>query len=277
MYHARSNLIYCWKLDNKHSVVSSELFAIYKALCFIEPNPTNNIIILSDSKTALLLIKNSHPKTYKNIVYYIQLKILQINNSGNIHLHWVKGHHGVAGNDIADKAANMAHNNNRTEAFPLTHSENLSIIKAAAFVQWKQYWEFNVQSTNTGTFLFNLRDGDIQKTKFIFNQLKRRDQVLLTRLRIGHAGVNSYLARFHIIAEQDCSNCGHSIGDFEHYFLYCPTFDEERYQLESSINQLGLDAINLKILFGGTDTPYNTEITKLLMPFIRQTDMHNSL
>ena len=113
----------------------------------------------------------------------------------------------------------------------------------------------------------------LQKNTFIFDTLKRREQVLLTRLRIGHAGVNSYLHRFHIIPNQECSNCGFPNGDLEHYFLHCPTFDEERHELESGILQLGFNSFNLKILFSGIPNPHNHDITKLLMVFIQQIEM----
>ena len=277
MYIPITRLVHCWKLNNLHSVVASELYAIYKALSHIDSNLNNDVIILTDSKTALLLIKSSTPKTYKNIVFQIQVQILHLSMQRNIHLHWVKGHQGVTGNEIADKAANKAHSNAQIENFPLTCSEILSIYKKASYDYWKQYWEDNVEFSNKGTFLFNLRDGNINKNLFIFNDLKRREQVLLTRLRIGHAGVNSYLSRFRIIPNQDCSNCGAPVGDFEHYFFDCTEFETERHVLESSILALGFTSVNLKILFSGSTNPHNLDITKLLMTYILNTNMHKTL
>ena len=44
-------------------------------------------------------------------------------------IHWVKGHNNIQGNDIADRSANLAHKNNRSEVFHLTETEQISLLK----------------------------------------------------------------------------------------------------------------------------------------------------
>ena len=101
--------------------------------------------------------------------------------------------------------------------------------------------------------------------------------MLLQRLRIGHAGVNSYLARFKIIQDETCPNCGLTAGTLEHYFLHCPTFNPERYTLEKGIHDLGFSHFTLKLLLIGNENTHNLNITKLLMTYIKDTQMHNTL
>ena len=270
--------IYCWKLNSQHSVLGAELFAIDKALSYILQNmATTNTIIFTDSKTSIHLIQNHHPKTYKSIVFTIQDKLLKLNQSSNVHLHWVKGHSGIAGNEMADKAANYGHNNKRSELFPLTHSENISTIKEKYMSYWSDYWEFNSSASDKGKFLYTLRSGNLKKSSIIFDALSRREQVLLQRLRIGHAGVPAYLKRFNIISDEICINCGREPGTLKHYFLDCATFDDERYVLQQGILQLGINTFNLDTLFIGNDKPQNLSIVKLLIQYIRQTNMHNTL
>ena len=182
------NKIFSWKLHNQHSVLGSELFAIDKALQYIQKYyPHTNSIILTDSKTSLHLIQNQYPKTYKAIVFSIQSKIILLNQACKVQLHWVKGHSGITGNEKADEAANAGHKNIRTELFPLTHSENISLIKENFASYWTEYWVESSNMTSKGLFLQNLRSGNLKKNSLIFNALNRREQVLLQRLRISHA------------------------------------------------------------------------------------------
>ena len=91
------------------------------------------------------------------------------------------------------------------------------------------------------------------------------------------AGVPAYLARFNIIPDNLCLNCGRAPGTLEHYFFNCQVFDEERYILEKGISDLGFNDFNLNILLIGNDNPKNLDIVKLLMTYIKQTGMHNTL
>ena len=124
--------------------------------------------------------------------------------------------------------------------------------------------------TGKGLFLYNLRSGNLKKNSLISNALNRREQVLLQRLRIGHAGVPAYLARFQIIPDELCTNCGRVPCTLEHYFLECPEFDEERYLLQKGITDLGINDFNLNTLFIGEDNPKNLSIVKLLIEYIKQ-------
>ena len=211
------------------------------------------------------------------MVYNIQKKLQILNQSRSVHLHWVKGHSGIIGNEIADKTANQGHYINNSSLFPLTHSERISILKTKFENYWEDHWHNAVNMQNKGTFLLNIRDGNIKKNSIIFNSLTRREQVLLQRLRIGHAGVNSYLARFKIVQDEACPNCGLTTGTLEHYFLHCPTFHLERYTLEKGILDLGFNQLDLKLLLIGIENTHNLNIVKLLMTYIKDTQMHNTL
>ena len=89
-YSSQDKTTTCWKLRGEHSVLSAELFAIYKSLQSVKPS--SNHIIFSDSLSALELISKPRPETYVQIVYHIQELLLNLNQSQVVLLHWVKAY-----------------------------------------------------------------------------------------------------------------------------------------------------------------------------------------
>ncbi|KAF2359653.1 Reverse transcriptase domain [Trinorchestia longiramus] len=63
-----------WKLNAYHTVLRAELFGIHQALTFANKHPAlhnKDIVILSDSQSALHLLKNIWNPNYRHIVYDI--------------------------------------------------------------------------------------------------------------------------------------------------------------------------------------------------------------
>ena len=268
---------YSWKLHPSHSVLSSELFAIFKALEFASFDQTKNYIILSDSRTALLLIKDQNPETHQAIVFKIQCLLQAMNNITSVHLHWVKGHSGILGNERADRAANYGHSLNNIFFFPLPPTTFISTLKSEFISYWEQYWKNSVNETNKGKFLMNIRKGSIKPNNIIYNSLNRREQVLLTRLRIGHAGVQAYLNRFNITQDTICPNCEQSPETIEHFFYFCEAFDIERRSLELKLDNIEFPIHSLSNLLAGNPSLDNLSISKAVLTFINDTGKNMSL
>ena len=179
----------CWKLRPAHSIISAELYGILQALIFLQNNYSPFVIIFTDSLSGLQLLLTPQPKTYVNIVNQIKIKLLELNDSGTVILHWVKGHCGVRGNEIADRAADKGHKNNRSELYPLTKEEITSELKMKFKDYWNEYWSSNMELSGKGLFLKSIRDsvGDLQPVGALRS---RRSEILIHRLRIGHVNLN---------------------------------------------------------------------------------------
>ena len=274
-YSLQDKTTTCWKLRGEHSVLSSELFAIYKSLQSVKSS--FNHVIFTDSLSALELISKQRPETYIQIVYHIQQLLLNLNQNQIVLLHWVKAHNGIFGNEIADRAANLGHGNNRTEIYPLSQNEHLSIIKGKVTEYWNQYWIRETGITGKGLFLRSIRT-KIKYNNTLFLLRNRRDQVVINRLRMGHVGVNSYLNRFGMAEEEFCQNLPCMVQGFadtiEHFLFHCPLYTSFRNELKANLLRIGVSEFNMKTILIGNEN-YNSQevfICKYLIEYLRSTN-----
>ena len=278
-YSSQDKTTTCWKLRGEHSVLSSELFAIYKSLQSVKP-PFNHIIF-SDSLSALELIAKQRPETYIQIVYDIQELLLDLNQNNVVLLHWVKAHNGIIGNEIADRAANLGHQNNRTEMFPLSQNEYQSIIKGKITEYWNENWIRETSISGKGLFLRTIRT-KIKYNNTLFSLKNRRDQVVINRLRMGHVGVNSYLNRFNMAEEEYCQNLPCFVQGFpdtiEHFLCHCSLYTNFRNELRANLLRIGVKEFNLKTILLGNEIYSSQEVAicGLLSKYLRSTNRTRS-
>ena len=277
MYNPQQKLGICWKIRTEHSVVSAEIFAIYKALLYIESvMPQENVLIFTNSMAALNLI-SSVPEKYITIVNKIQKLLILLNKTREVYLHWVKSHTGISGNEIADKVAKLGHKNNRTEVFELNKDEWLSILKSKFKSYWNGYWHKMVQSTNKGKALLEIRSKIQDKIPLAFK--KRRMEVVLSRLRIGHVGLASYLYRFNILNTEMCNMCNVP-ETVLHFIMHCRKYANIRNEMYEKLTKVGVKEITLKCILGGDNTQnYRTNkiILRITSEYITATNRMSEL
>ena len=96
------------------SIFTAELVAIMMALTFFNDMPVlpTKIVILSDSKSALMALVNQSSKERADIIYEILYLIHQLIVRGcYISIMWVPGHSNLYGNEMADHCAKEAARN----------------------------------------------------------------------------------------------------------------------------------------------------------------------
>lgn len=257
VYIENLEITFTYKLNPSHTIIGAELFAILKALQFIDINtPLENTVVLTDCKSALHIIGGKRNTAYKAISYPIKSLLRK---RENIQLQWVKAHIGIKGNEVADRAAQLAHKNILSTRTPLS-TEEMNIQLNKSFMKyWDCTWRENTENTQTGRHMSRYLD---QITGSPWLKIKERKiETALTRLRIGHAGVNQHLHRFKMRDSPMCDSCGIP-ETINHFIMECPEYLAERDIMRNLFESLDVVfSIKNVLMFG----EYSGNTLRLLM------------
>ena len=114
----------------------------YKAINWVklhgpQDRVPKSVVILTDSKVSLYLIRQRKPKAYFSSISIIQDHIMKIKNQGwNIAFQWVPSHCGLLGNEVADQTANEAHNLEVIDDYYIEMEELKVLLRETAHQQW---------------------------------------------------------------------------------------------------------------------------------------------
>lgn len=231
IYVPEKNLVMTYRMNPAHTILGAELFAILKAVEHAEEqgsDSSSNFVILSDSQSALQCITNISNRSYKSITPLIQQSLCK---RKNIKLQWVRAHCNIKGNEVADRAAHFAHNNTQSTRSFLSREESLICLENSFAEYWRKTWKTNVVLSRKGKFLSE-HQNKILNNSWIQHKSRRLESAI-TRLRIGHAGVNAHLNRFEMSDSPLCQRC--SLPEtIEHFLMTCPTYQQQRSSLRET-------------------------------------------
>ncbi len=152
-------------------------------------------------------------------------------------------HVGVAGNESADE---LAKNTLKREEIdfnvPLSKGEVKSIINENIIKERQE--KLNPVK---GQHLFNIKEM-VDSNKNISGR-NIKEEVIITRMRLGHSGLNASLFITGLHETGLCENCGGK-ETMEHVIYDCKMYDEERKELISYLNKRGKVNKDLAYLLG---------------------------
>ncbi|XP_068230956.1 uncharacterized protein [Palaemon carinicauda] len=185
-----------WRLSNHASTLQTELVAIGKALENSSNLQHGNTTIHTDSRGAILALKNKEPTEN---VYLITA--IHKNNNRQVTLNWIPSHTDIAGNDKADHLAKSA---------LMCQTISITVQPSLKTIQNQMAAYCNIQRTS-----------EVRKTP-------RQDAVIICRLRLG------YLCCWQIILDNDadpatqhrpirpCKYCNLGTEEpLQHYLQHC--------------------------------------------------------
>lgn len=133
---------------------------------------------------------------------------------------WTPGHVGIEGNEAADIAARDAAENEEIEDIPIRSDDIKSLLKSKIISNWQYEWN----NTNA-----KLKIHKPSCAVWKLPKLTRREQVALTRLRIGH----THMTSLHLLRgarQPTCPTCREHLT-VKHILLECQEFANMRQQI----------------------------------------------
>ena len=127
------------RIPGYSSIFTAEAYAIMMALVKIEDSEEKNFMIFSDSKSCLQAL--AHLKTDHPIVVQILDKLNDLKEANyDIRFCWVPGHVGLRGNELADRTAKRALDDDPGPC-PIPHTDIRPLIKRLVTKKWQEEWE----------------------------------------------------------------------------------------------------------------------------------------
>ena len=198
-----------FRLPDNASIFSAEIKAIDLALDLINQSLHRKHIIFSDSLSVLQSLNNH--SSDNPLIRDVLIKYNNVSTNKEVVFCWIPSHCGIHGNEKADRAAKAALTLDES-AMKLPYTDFKPLIHSVIINTWQESWNREV-------------DNKLHSIKPTIGewhpgpQASRRDEVILSRLRIGH----TYLTHSYILKRDvppECVFCQEPYT-IKHILLHC--------------------------------------------------------
>ncbi|MEW6552626.1 MAG: ribonuclease H family protein [Campylobacterota bacterium] len=210
------------RLRNSASIFTAELHAIYSCLSHLTLlTPHLKFLLLTDSLSSLLAMQEPH--STNPIVQRIHL-LLHILSSTSISVSflWIPGHINLPEHDAVDLAAkDSLHFHTISDPIPTPTYDLKNYYRSLILTSWHESWK-NEPSNK----LRKVKNKPIPWTSS--NRPSRHEEIILTRLRIGHTRLTHSYLFLGLHAPPSCQYCQYDYISVKHFFL-CPALENIRH------------------------------------------------
>ena len=165
-----------------------------------------------------------------------------------------------------------AHGNHQIIPTDLDYSEVKLLIKSAQLRRWQLIYDTKKHEYHIGGIKPTIQKWPWTKTK------NRSVETAMTRLRLGHVGLNHHLNKFNMADSPLCETCREP-ETVEHFLLKCRRYSYQRTRLETALNRLKITNPRISTLLGGGEhsPEEKVQITKAVGKFLKETGRLESL
>ncbi|XP_072375554.1 uncharacterized protein [Diabrotica undecimpunctata] len=168
---------YLFQLSPHCSIYTAELFALYRAIKFINDTNIVKAVILSDSLSSITSIQRVYPKHPIEKMIKSELHICQ-EKGRTVDFIWIPSHVGIPGNEEADLSARSAVSSADSDIILKCGPEDLKLfIKAKILEVWHNEWQISTSK------LRQIKD-TVKGTKPLYKNC--HEQSVVNQLRLGH-------------------------------------------------------------------------------------------
>ncbi|XP_072389488.1 uncharacterized protein [Diabrotica undecimpunctata] len=213
------------------------MFAIHKALEWAvnKKNSNHQVVIMSDSMSALLALENSRKHLYKNSLFVkiLETQLKPLEEHTTVNFVWVKGHFGISGNLKADLYAKKAILKG-SEITWLDRSDLTATYKKSVKQHWKIEWyAFCNRSNNLYTKIHPL----LLTEPFAIRSCPNRNiYSMFVRCLFNQATVKTYLYRLNL-SESELCDCNGYADDINQWLFGCKHNDDAMKYLMYTLAQ----------------------------------------
>ena len=213
-------------LPKEATIFSAEAHALQMAVDSIDritsiPNPlSRKYVIFTDSMSVIQSLQNltDHP-----VILYLAFKLDRLKRrSVEVEICWVPSHVDIRGNDRADAKAKEV-SKRRPELIPIYYKDYYPVIRAKFYNSRNNQWR-NMSNPP------KLRHIKPDLSPWPSPSLRRREQVVLNRIRIGHTNMthNYLMDTIQPRIPPICPYCNNSTLTIAHIFTQCPSLETQR-------------------------------------------------
>nr|XP_055031454.1 uncharacterized protein LOC129420520 [Misgurnus anguillicaudatus]XP_055031455.1 uncharacterized protein LOC129420520 [Misgurnus anguillicaudatus]XP_055031456.1 uncharacterized protein LOC129420520 [Misgurnus anguillicaudatus] len=256
------------RTSDKLGVYTVEMLAILEALRWMEKKEQVKALICSDSSSVLGSLRSFLSKSRQDILYdVLQLSTNIVGKGSQVKFMWVPAHVGIRGNERADKLAKMAL---LKENIEMQISLSKSEVKSIVWEKINQMWQVRWDREERGRQLYQIQNS--VKGNRLVGGNRRREEIVITRLRLGHCMLNKTLKMIGKHQTGLCEECRVE-ESVEHVLLDCPSYIEQRDKMSSDFREIGEQEFTLKSLLGDNDRAK----FRVLMTFLKETGLYNRI
>lgn len=258
------NLIERYSLPKLCSSFTAELFAIRQALLLTNLYKFTEVIIFSDSDSAISAIPFNG---WKPKEFWLLQNIRSILNSClesncTVHITWLPSHKNIPGNDQADDAAKYA-------AIYGDRIYNLAVpvqdlVSQIIITLNNQNIDFEQNSPITQSHYFKYCSSYHSSPWFRKHFYTRAEIAMTVRLRTNHL-LTACSKRKMQLSETDLCQCGTARETANHIFFACPLYEDARCRMLHNLRRFGHQfPLNIASLVAYPNPPTIRELQRYL-------------